>query len=94
MYLDVVQRAHHEYLTGPWPDREAYNHVEQSAWQTYHAAGREAWKIYTQEITPPPPPPARSPEYHPPQSASGAGWPFPPQLDPQATFNKFPESES
>ena len=60
MYLDVVQRAHHEYLTGPWPDRESYNHVEQSAWQTYYAAGREAWRFYAEEITPPPPPPPPS----------------------------------
>lgn len=60
-YLATVERAHHEYLSGPWPDREAYQHVELSAWVTYYAAGREAWQYYTREVEPPPPPPpARS----------------------------------
>lgn len=57
-YLQTTQGAWREYLTGPWPDREAYNAVEMSAWSTYYAAGRSAWRTYTQEITPPPPPPA------------------------------------
>lgn len=56
-YLTTTHHAHLEYLTGPWPDREAYNHVELSAWVTYYAAGRAAWRTYVQEITPPPPPP-------------------------------------
>lgn len=56
-YLQTTHRAHFEYLTGPWPDREAYNHVELSAWTTYYAAGRAAWRTFVQEITPPPPPP-------------------------------------
>lgn len=57
-YLATVQGAHREYLTGPWPDRDAYTHVERSAWMTYYAAGRDAWRHYTREIQPPPPPPA------------------------------------
>lgn len=60
-YLATVESAHREYLTGPWPDREAYQHVEQSAWVTYYAAGREAWRHYTAELNPPPPPPLPSP---------------------------------
>ena len=60
-YLAVVERAHHEYLTGPWPDRTAYTHVETTAWVTYYAAGREAWRYYTAELTPPPPPPLPTP---------------------------------
>lgn len=59
MYLMVTGKAHEEYLTGPWPDRDSYQHVETSAWITYYAAGREAWQHYVREITPPPPPPAR-----------------------------------
>jgi hypothetical protein len=56
-YLATVERAHHEYLTGPWPDREAYQHVEHSAWLNYYQAGRDAWRYYTRELEPPPPPP-------------------------------------
>ena len=57
VYLATVNSAHREYLTGPWPDRDSYEHVERSAWITYYAAGREAWRRYTAELTPPPPPP-------------------------------------
>jgi hypothetical protein len=64
-YLATVESAHHEYLAGPWPDRDAYQHVEQTAWITYYAAGREAWKYYTQEIVPPPPPPVPGPAFYP-----------------------------
>lgn len=64
-YLATVKAAHREYLTGPWPDREAYEHVERSAWMTYYAAGREAWRHYTRELTPPPPPPAMPAEQSP-----------------------------
>lgn len=46
MYLLVTARAHHEYLTGPWPDRGAYEVVERQAWNTYYAAGRGAWGRY------------------------------------------------
>lgn len=56
-YLAVVERAHREYLTGPWPDRDSYQSVERSAWVTYYAAGRQAWRIYEQEMIAPPPPP-------------------------------------
>lgn len=61
MYLEVTSRASHEYLTGPWPDRAAYEVVERQAWATYYAAGRDAWRTYTREATPPPPPPPTSP---------------------------------
>lgn len=60
-YLDMVDRAQHEYLAGPWPDRDAYQHAERSAWLTYYTAGREAWRQYTAEMTPPPPPPLPTP---------------------------------
>lgn len=60
-YLAAVESAHREYLTGPWSDREAYTHVERFAWVTYYAAGRDAWRHYTAEITPPPPPPLPTP---------------------------------
>lgn len=57
-YLAVTARAHQEYLTGPWPDRDSYMVVEKSAWLTYYTAGRAAWQVYRQEIDSPPPPPA------------------------------------
>lgn len=57
-YLATVERAHQEYLTGPWPDRQSYEHVETSAWLNYYQAGRDAWRHYTRELEPPPPPPA------------------------------------
>ena len=56
-YLAVTYAAHRQYLTGPWPDRDAYNAVELSAWVTYHAACRAAWATYRAETTAPPPPP-------------------------------------
>lgn len=59
-YLAITVAAHREYLMGPWPDRAAYEHVERSAWVTYYAAGREAWRVFTAEVTPPPPPPTPS----------------------------------
>lgn len=74
-YLAVVQSAHREYLTGPWPDREAYQHVEQSAWMTYYAAGREAWRYYARELAVP----ARQHPYPDPgtltRDAAGEIWP-------------------
>ena len=92
-YLAVVERAHNEYLTGPWPDREAYEHVERSAWMTYYAAGREAWRYYTDELTPPPPP-ATPPSaashpypYHPDDYGQGGLW----QVSP--TFNPVKEGD-
>ena len=57
-YLATTESASREYLAGPWPDRDAYQHVERSAWVTYYAAGRDAWRHYTAELNPPPPPPA------------------------------------
>lgn len=59
LYIEITREAHRQYLAGPWPDRDAYQHVEQSAWVTYYAAGRQAWIDYAAELTPPPPPPAR-----------------------------------
>lgn len=57
-YLTTTHAAHRQYLTGPWPDRDAYNAVEVSAWMTYHAKCRAAWQDYRAETTTPPPPPA------------------------------------
>jgi len=61
-YLLLVERAHKEYLTGPFPDRSAYEVVERAAWVTYYAAGRGAWHAYRADMdtagearpTPPP----------------------------------------
>lgn len=64
-YLQTTRAATAEYLTGPWPDRDAYSAVERSAWTTYYAAGRNAWRVYRSEITPPPPPPALPAEQFP-----------------------------
>lgn len=50
-YLQAVQDAHAEYLTGPWPDRDAYTICERRAWITYYAAGRAAWKHYTSHLS-------------------------------------------
>ena len=81
-YLATVEHAHREYLTGPWPDRESYNHVEISAWVTYYAAGRAAWRAYTQEITPPPPPPAPPVAPYLTRDAGAEVWPAdPPRYD-------------
>jgi hypothetical protein len=60
IYLSLVEDMHHQYLTGPWPDRAAYEIAERMAWNNYYSAGREAWRYYTAEITPPPPPAAQS----------------------------------
>lgn len=92
-YLAVVQRAHHEYLTGPWPDRDSYQHVEQSAWLTYYAAGREAWRIYRQELAPPPPPPAAPGPSdfwtadRVPDTVTGKPWPAHPEFHPNQEGN-------
>lgn len=66
-YLAVTADAQDEYLTGPWPNRDAYQEVERRAWTTYYAAGRAAWQSYRAECDqtapPPPPPPAtRTPD--------------------------------
>lgn len=69
MYLNVVGRAHQEYLTGPYPDRDAYQVVERQAWLTYYAAGRQAWIDYQAALNTPPPPPPPTEAGHPyPQS--------------------------
>lgn len=85
-YLATVESAHREYLTGPWPDREAYQHVEQSAWVTYYAAGREAWRHYTAELNPPPPPPSYSAAPNLTRDAGSEVWPADPTRPSQATF--------
>lgn len=87
-YLTAVQHAHREYLTGPFPDREAYNVVEGDAWRRYYAAGREAWRTYADEASPPPPPPYRHhmgelglpTDYR--EQASGNGWTHSPVFIP------------
>lgn len=63
MYLQVVARAHAEYLVGPWADRDAYTTVERQAWLTYHAAGRTAWLRYRAAIESPQRPPAPAQDY-------------------------------
>jgi len=78
-YLAVVERAHREYLIGPWVDRAAYEVVERQAWATYYAAGRDAWRTYraaAEAPPPPPPPPAPQQPYYPPaQVETGLGFP-------------------
>ena len=49
-YLATTYHAHRQYLTGPWPDREAYQTVENTAWKVYYQASREAWQRYTREL--------------------------------------------
>jgi hypothetical protein len=60
-YLNTTYHAHRMYLTGPWPDRETYQQVENTAWRVYYTASREAWQRYTSEVEPPEPLPARVP---------------------------------
>lgn len=74
-YLAVVQAAHRELLSGPWPDREGYDTVERQAWRTYYTAGREAWNAYTRAMAVPPPPPAEPLPRRVPFPAAGTGWP-------------------
>lgn len=90
-YLNVVERAHREYLTGAWPDRDAYEIVERQAWLTYYAAGRDAWRTYRAalEIPPPPPPAAANPAGQP--HAGGVGWPAVPYEHPYPAFHPNPE---
>lgn len=80
-YLAVTRRAHHEYLSGPWPDRDYYLTVERDAYATYYAAGRDAWKTYRTDMeTAAEPKPAPRPESNPYPPAglsvgSSAYWP-------------------
>jgi hypothetical protein len=85
-YLAQVQRAHHEYLTGPWPDRAAYEVCERRAWMTYYAAGRTAWHHYSAEITSPPPPPAYGAASYLTRDAAGEVWPSDPPRNDQPGF--------
>lgn len=78
MYLEVTSRASHEYLTGPRPDRAAYEVVERQAWATYYAAGRDAWRTYVREATPPPPPPPADPGIVAPESSNRLIYPAQP----------------
>ena len=77
-YLSAVKRHHLEYLTGPWPDRIAFEHAERSEWITYYQSGRDAWRAYTAELDPPPPPPAQrtaaAPAYTPAGPPVPSGW--------------------
>lgn len=57
IYLNVTAQAHFDYLSGPWPDRDAYQDIERNAWHTYYQAGREAWQRYraeAEELSAPP----------------------------------------
>lgn len=47
-YLTMVIAAHHEYLAGAFPDRDAYDAVDRSAWTTYYASCRRIWQEYQQ----------------------------------------------
>lgn len=49
-YLATTYAAHRMYLTGPWPDREAYQRVENTAWDVYYTAARGVWRRYTAAI--------------------------------------------
>jgi len=91
MYLAVTARAHHEYLAGPWPDRDAYLIVERDAYTTYYQAGREAWRFYRATMETPPPPPARAVGYAPnfPPAYAGNDNTSPPP--PPAESHPYPE---
>jgi hypothetical protein len=90
MYLAVTRHAHREYLTGPFPDRDAYMTVERDAWVTYYAAGRDAWKTYgTAMDATAEPKPAPRPESNPYPPAglsvgSSAHWPTMRDVSPTA----------
>lgn len=75
IYLKTVSGAHVQYLTGPWPDRTAYEAVERSAWQTYYHDCRTAWQKFVSSFEPQQPPPSSNP--YPPARAAGdgLGWP-------------------
>jgi hypothetical protein len=77
-YLAVTVRAHAEYLTGPWPDRDSYQVVERQAWLTYYTAGRAAWQMYRHEIDTPPPPPAPPTDIRLPDPSGRAVYPAQP----------------
>lgn len=85
-YLATTTMAQAEYLTGPWPDRDAYNAVERSAWMTYYAAGRSAWQAYRQEAAtaalPPPRPTGDSGTYRPGGYLPDRDGQLPPAADP------------
>lgn len=49
-YLQCVIEAHHTYLTGPFPDRDAYARVDAAAWNTYYQACRLLWADYYQQV--------------------------------------------
>lgn len=92
-YLATVEKAHREYLTGPWPDRDAYQVVERQAWVTYYAAGRDAWRYYAAEITEPPaqsPRLSRNPATSPLTGTVSATRPGP---GPQPAYHPYPEGD-
>lgn len=89
-YLATTMAAHREYLMGPWPDREGYQHVEHSAWVTYYAAGREAWRYYTAEVTPPPPPPSHGAAPQLTRDAGAEVWPSDQRYPDQPSFTERP----
>lgn len=85
-YLAVTARAHTEYLTGPWPDRDSYTVVERQAWLTYYTAGRAAWQMYRHEIDSPPPPPMPPSAPYLTRDAGGEVWPLDPSRPAQPGF--------
>lgn len=92
MYLAVVEHAHNEYLTGPYPDRPAYEVVERQAWATYYAAARDAWRDYQpvhEHLAPPPaqPPPASHPYPMSDESALSVGLPLRHEPDVRAAWD-------
>lgn len=94
MYLIVTSRAHEEYLTGPWPDRDSYEITERQAWLTYYQAGRGAWQRYraAMEMPPPPPPGTGMPNRR--FSVSGPGWPDVPRNPTGPTFHPADEEHA
>lgn len=92
-YLAVVARAHHEYLSGPWPDRDAYQVVERQAWVTYYAAGRLAWQDYRAEFTRPEAPPVETPRNPPTNPLLGRVSASRPGPAPQPAYHPYPEGD-
>ncbi len=78
-YLNAVQAAWHEYIPGPYPDRDAYNTMERDAWFTYYAACRDAWRTFrtaNETSQPPPPPEYQDPaKFQPAYRETGLGFP-------------------
>lgn len=82
-YLATTYHAHRQYLTGPWPDRATYQTVENTAWNVYYQAAREAWQRYTAELDTADPLPQRIPGH---TAAEDAGYGLDPFDERQETY--------